>query len=97
MISLVITEPAENDLLDLWFYVATDSYPTYADTLLDKLYAHFKLLALNSDMGVERDEIGEGIRLFLVENINIIYRLKDEVLLILRVHHSAQDSNALKL
>jgi len=76
-------------------YIAQDSYPQYADAINDKLFASFKLVQKNPNMGAKRDDIGKGIRLFPVEKINVIYWLKDSNLEILRVHHSTLDSNIL--
>ena len=97
MTQLIITNSASNDLAELWFYVATEGYLEYADDLLERLYAQFELLALTPDLGASREEIGEGIRLFPVERINIIYRSVNDTLQIIRVHHSSRDSNRLQL
>ena len=95
MTRLVITETALADLDEIWLYIAQDSYPQYADAIHDKLFASFRLLQKNPNMGVTRDEIGKGVWFFPVEKINIIYWLKGSNLEILRVHHSALDSNIL--
>lgn len=92
---LVITETALTDLDEIWLYIAQDSYPQYADAINDKLFASFKLVQKNPNMGAKRDDMGKGIRLFPVEKINVIYWLKGSNLEILRVHHSALDSNIL--
>ncbi len=84
-------------MAELWFHIATESYPEYAGSLLDRLYAHFELLRLNPGMGSHREGIGGDVCLFPVEKINVIYRLDGEDLIILRVHHSALDSNTLRL
>ena len=95
MTRLVITETALADLDDIWLYIAQDSYPEYADAINDKLFASFKLVQKNPNMGAKRDDIGKNIRLFPVGKINVIYWLKGSSLEILRVHHSALDSNIL--
>ena len=92
MIELVITHTAENDLIELWAHVAQESYPEYADNLIDKLVFHFQLLVSQPEMGVLRENLGEGVRLFPVDKINIIYWLKGSTLEVLRVHNSALDS-----
>ncbi len=95
MTRLVITETALADLDEIWLYIAQDSYPQYADAINDKLFASFKLMQKNPNMGAKRDDIGKGIRLFPVEKINVIYWLKGSRLEVLRVHHSALNSNNL--
>jgi len=95
MTRLVITESALADLDEIWLYIAQNSYPEYADAFIDKLFTSFKLVQNNPDIGAKRDDIGKEVRLFPVEKINIIYWLKDSNLEVLRVHHSALDSNIL--
>ena len=95
MTRLVITETALADLDDIWLYIAQDSYPEYADAINDKLFASFKLVQKNPNMGTKRDDIGKDIRLFPVGKINVIYWLKGSGLEVLRVHHSALNSNIL--
>ena len=95
MTRLVITETALADLDDIWLYIAQDSYPEYADAINDKLFAFFKLVQKNPNMGVKRDDIGKDIRLFPVGKINVIYWLKGSSLEFFRVHHSALDFNIL--
>ena len=95
MTRLVITESALADLDEIWLYIAQTSYPQYADAVNDKLFASFKIVQNNPGIGAKRDDIGTGVRLFLVEKINIIYWLRGSRLEVLRVHHSALDSNLL--
>lgn len=91
MIKLVITERADQDLEDIWLYVATTSYPEYADAVLDQLVVAFELLSSNPSMGAMREELGGGVRLYPLDKINIIYWLKGKKLEVLRVYHSARD------
>ena len=95
MARLLITESALADLDEIWLYIAQDSYPQYADAITDKLFASFKFVQKNPNIGAKRDDIGKGVRLFPVEKINIICWLKGSSLEVLRVHHSALDSNIL--
>lgn len=95
MTKLVISETAVNDLDEIWLHIAQESYIQYADAIIDKLFIAFKAMQKNPRMGVRRDDIGTEIRLFPVEKINIIYRLKNSCLEILRVHHSALDCDIL--
>ena len=88
---VVITAEAEADLVDIWWYTATHSYSEYADKLLEHLDVQFSLLATSPEMGAVREELGDGIRLFPVEKINILYKLDKNILYIVRAYHSAQD------
>lgn len=97
MIELFITAPAKNDLVDIWSYITIEGHPEHADAILDRLYSQFELIVLNPGMGASRKKIGENVRLYPVDRIKVIYWLKDSRLEILRVQHSALDSNRLSL
>ena len=95
MTRLVITESALADLNEIWLYIAQANYPKYAEAVNDKLFASFRMAQNNPGMGTKRDDTAKGVRLFPVEKINIIYWLRGFRLEVLRVHHSALDSNLL--
>ena len=65
---------AEQDLDEIWSYVAEDANPTTADRLMDAIVDRFELLAEQPRMGRLRPEFGAGVRLFTVENHVIYYR-----------------------
>ncbi len=74
---------AEQDLDEIWLYVAEDAS---ADTA-------FSLLAEQPRMGRLRPEFGDGVRSFPVENHVIYYRHEHEVL-VARVLHGRRDQGA---
>jgi toxin ParE1/3/4 len=96
VLNIIITELAEEDIQDIVFFILTESYEKYADLFIEKTYSTFELLAHNPTAGVERQLQDEGVRLFPIDKVNIIYRVKEDTLQILRVHHSAMDSSRLK-
>jgi toxin ParE1/3/4 len=84
---------AEEDLDEIWSYVAEDTSPTTADRLIDAIFNRFELLVEQSRMGRERPEFGEGVRSVVVETYVIYYR-HDEDVLIARVLHGRRDQAA---
>ena len=84
---------AEQDLDEIWLYVAEDASPSTADRLIDDIINRFNLLAEQPRMGRLRQEFGEGVRSFTVENHVIYYRHESEVL-IARVLHGRRDQAA---
>ena len=84
---------AEQDLDEIWSYVAEDANPTTADRLMDAIIDRFELLAEQPRMGRLRPEFGAGVRSFTVENHVIYYRHEGDVL-IARVLHGRRDQAA---
>jgi toxin ParE1/3/4 len=88
-----LSSMAEQDLDEIWLYVAEDASPSTADRLIDDIIDGFSLLAEQPRMGRRRPEFGEGVRSFPVENHVIYYRHENE-LLIARVLHGRRDQVA---
>jgi toxin ParE1/3/4 len=84
---------AEQDLDEIWSYVAKDASPTTADRLIDAIIERFELLAEQPRIGRLRPEFGVGVRSFTVENYVIYYR-HDRDVLIARVLHGRRDQAA---
>jgi toxin ParE1/3/4 len=84
---------AEQDLEEIWFYVAEDASPATADRLIDAIIDRFELLSEHPRMGRLRPEFGQGVRSFTVENHVIYYRHERDVL-IARVLHGLRDQAA---
>jgi toxin ParE1/3/4 len=70
---LLRTAQAEEDLIDIWCYIAKDD-PRAADRLLDDLDATSHALAVDPGMGMARDDIAAGVRHFPVGRYLILYR-----------------------
>ena len=85
---------AEQDLEEIWSYVAGDATPTTADRLVDDIIHRFDLLAERPGMGRARPEFGIGVRSFAVENYVIYYRQEGNDVLIARVLHGRRDQIA---
>ena len=84
---------AEQDLEDIWSYVAEDASPSIADQLIDTIFDRFDLLVDQPRMGRNRPEFGEGVRAVVVES-HVIYYRHDEEVLIARVLHGRRDQAA---
>lgn len=97
MLTLEITDRAEADIEEIYLYIALESYQSYAESFLSKAFKTFDLLCNNPNMGTERTRSGEGVRFYPMDKVNIFYRVVNKRLQILRVHHSALDSNRLRL
>jgi len=84
---------AEQDLEEIWSYVAEDASPATADRLIDAIVDRFELLVEQPRMGRLRPEFGGGVRSFTVEN-HVIYYRHDGDVLIARVLHGHRDQAA---
>jgi toxin ParE1/3/4 len=88
-----LSDLAEQDLDEIWSYVAEDASPTTADRLIDVIVDRFELLIEQPRMGRLRPEFGAGVRSFTVENHVIYYRHTGDIL-IARVLHGRRDQAA---
>jgi toxin ParE1/3/4 len=84
---------AEQDLDDIWSYVAEDASLETADRLIDAILDRFELLVEQPLTGRTRPEFGEGVRSIVVESHVIYYRHEQDVL-IARVLHGRRDQVA---
>jgi len=85
-----LSADSKRDLDSHWHFIAKDN-PSAADHLIERLYAVFRLLKSQPEMGELRDDIRPGIRVFSVGNYGVFYRLTGARVFILRVLHGAQD------
>lgn len=90
MIQLRIAHRAQEDLLDIWLYVARDSLAA-ADKLLKRLEASFGRLLGNPQFGRRRPELGNEIRSLAVASYVIFYRAMSGAVEIIRVLHGRRD------
>jgi toxin ParE1/3/4 len=78
------TAQAEEDLIDLWLYIAQDN-PSAADRLLDEIEDKFVLLAAHPRLGPARPDIAPECRYFPVGRYLILYRLIPDGIEVIRV------------
>ncbi|MED5440137.1 MAG: type II toxin-antitoxin system RelE/ParE family toxin [Pseudomonadota bacterium] len=91
MLNTEVSSEAENDLLSIWLYIAADQ-PINADRFLDKLLVAIERLAEFPLLGVEREELANGVRSLYVDRYVIYYVVSDASLSIVRVLSSDMDS-----
>jgi toxin ParE1/3/4 len=85
---LRISEPAREDLLEIWRHVASDN-PEAAARLMRSFKETFEKLLRFPNLGRERPELAIGIRSFPTGKYLVLYQPADEVLEIVRVRHGA--------
>lgn len=87
---LTRTERCEQDLIELWVYIAQDN-PAAADRVLDEIDAKCHLLAEHPRLGPARPDIRPDLRYFPVGSYLIFYREIPGGVEIVRVVHGARD------
>ena len=83
------TAQADEDLIDIWVYIAQDNSAA-ADHLLDEFEKKFALLAGQPRLGAARSDIAPGLRHFPAGNYLILYRETDDGIEVVRVVHGAR-------
>jgi toxin ParE1/3/4 len=84
------TAQAEEDLIEIWIYIAQDN-PEAADRVLDDIEQRFHVLADNPLMGRLRPDIAPELRYFTAGKYLILYRTMQDGVQIVRVIHGARD------
>lgn len=84
------TVQAEQDLDEIWLYIAKDNI-TAADKFLDEIGDSTQLLAKEPLMGRARHDLALGLRSFPVTRYIIFYIPSPTGVEIVRVLHSARD------
>ena len=87
---LVVTQPAQNDLDEIYDYVAHDS-PQSAERFVERLLASLAKVARTGSSGVPRDVIRPGLRLHVHGNYCCYFRIIENRLVVLRIVSSARD------
>ena len=85
---------AENDLDEIWWYIAQDSLGN-ADKFIDEVEATCRKLARFTSMGRNRDELHLGLQSFPVGKYLIFYMPIQGGIEIVRVLHGMMDIDAL--
>lgn len=93
--SIILKTPrAEQDLLEIWYYIALDN-PERATRYLKQLEQTLHTIAAMPHMGKQRPELHPNIRSVIHEHYVIFYRLMQEGVEIVRVLHTARDMSTL--
>ena len=91
---LFISPQAEQDLVDIWLYIANDSSAN-ADSFLDHLNEQAQRLVEFPKSGKLRPELDQSLRCFPIENYLMFYREQDVSIELVRVLHAARDLEVL--
>jgi toxin ParE1/3/4 len=90
MARVLRTSKAEEDLLEIWSYIADDNIDA-ADEFLDQIVATCRTLSDNPAAGRSRDELAQRLRSFPLGNYVIFYRPLEDGIVVIRVLHGARD------
>ncbi len=94
MARFIVLREAENDLIEIWLYIAADNQEA-ATCVLHSFDKKFQLLAKNSKLGSARPDIAPDLRYFVEGNYLILYRESAEGIEIVRVVHGARSLKSL--
>lgn len=90
MSTVVLSQLAEDDLLEIWCSIATDNVHA-ADDLIDEVHAATKLLAQQPLMVRLRPEFGAKLRSFPLRGYVVFYRPAENGVAVARILHGARD------
>ena len=94
MLRILKRPEAENDLDEIWWYIAQDN-PVNADKFIDEIEATCRKVARFKNMGRNRDELHPGLQSFPVGKYLIFYMPISRGIEIIRVLHGMMDIDAL--
>jgi toxin ParE1/3/4 len=79
-----LTAQAEEDLIEIWTYIAQDN-PDAADRLLERISGKLPLLAEQPALGPSREDIAQELRYLPVGNYLILYRIIADGIEVVRI------------
>lgn len=87
-----LTASAQNDLAEIWHYIALEQQsPLDADLLADAFNERFQLIALHPQTGELVEHLRSSTRRSIVKKrFLVFYQPEDDGILILRVLHGAR-------
>ncbi|KYC41102.1 plasmid stabilization protein [Scytonema hofmannii PCC 7110] len=86
---LIRTARAEEDLIEIWLYIAADNQQA-ADKLVNRIDAKCQMLANSAGVGSARPDIAPDLRYFPVGHYLILYREILNGIEVVRVVHGAR-------
>lgn len=84
------TRQAEDDLLDIWEFIAKDD-PSAANNIVHKLDARSHELLKHPKMGIARNDVAKGMRHLVISSYLILYRIDGEDIEVVRYLHGARN------
>ena len=96
MMQVVVTEPAEIDLADIWQWIAED-HPLNAERYVAFLESKCQSLAKFPRVGRPREDLGPECRGLNVDAFIIVYRIRNKTVQVLRVLDGRQDLTKIRI
>ena len=92
----IIRHPqAEQDLIDIWQYIATEGGTTRAESVYDRIEGAITLLSEFPGMGRSRSELLPNLRSHPVGRYMIYFFPLDDGIEVVRILHSSRDVDAI--
>jgi toxin ParE1/3/4 len=89
-----ISQLAEQDLEDIWVYLAQNNQIA-ADKQIANILNRLPMLAQFPDMGQIRDDLGEKLRSFPIKPYVLFYTKFDDEIEVVRILHQSRDIDRL--
>ncbi len=90
MASVSWTETAQNDLIEVYSFISAQSF-AQADAVIDLIIEKVNVLERFPEMGKPVKELPErDYRELLIKTYRVIYRIEEDFVYVLTVHHSAR-------
>lgn len=86
----ILTAQAEDDLEDIWIFLAARDH-LVADRQIAQILNQFAMLAQFPNLGRQRDDLPGELRSFAVKPYVIFYRGRSGVVEIVRILHQSRD------
>ena len=92
MLSISKTRQAEEDLYEIWHYIAIERQnPLNADAFIHQLDAAFQVIGRTPQIGVMKNEYAANIRQYVFGNYIIFYLIRTNDIQIVRVMNGNRD------
>lgn len=95
MPTVLFTPIANDDLVEIWAFIAAGSDDETADEFVDRIAEKCRLIAISPLAFPTREELLPAVRMFAFERYVIFYLPNIGGIEVLRVLHSARDIDAL--
>ena len=89
-----ISQLAEQDLEDIWVYIAQNNQIA-ADKQIANILNRLPMLAQFPDLGQMRDDLGEKLRSFPLKPYIVFYTKLDDGIEVVRILHQSRDIDRL--
>ena len=90
MARVAVTLPAQEDLREIWAYVAQDDMAA-ADRLVDRINERCVVYATQPELGTPGDRFAPGLRYLSLGAYVVFYRPETDGILLIRVLHGARN------